>query len=177
MPGREAKLIGLLGCLEPQIKIRDDVELLVLRDLRSLTIGEKRNRMISIARGEYVIFVDDDDAVTTDYVAAIASMLRSHGPDVLCFTVTVRGQGPDKPCRYDPSMRTENLAGEYRRKPNHLMAWRRALAASVPFPTLRFGEDTQWADAMAKLAKNVATIDRALYVYQFDASDNSSTPR
>jgi hypothetical protein len=30
---------------------------------------------------------------------------------------------------------------------------------------------------MAPLARRATTIDRVLYIYQFDASDNSSTPR
>jgi len=177
VPGREPKLRALLSSLDVQVAARRDVELLVLRDNRSMSIGEKRNKMISLARGDFVAFCDDDDAVATDYVATICERLTRERPDVLCFTVLVRGYGPEKPCRYHPDFDHVTLDGEYRRKPNHIMVWRRELAASVPFPAIAIGEDTQWAEQIASRAERVSTIERALYIYQFDPNDNSTTPR
>jgi hypothetical protein len=177
VPGRETKLYSLLAGLDAQVRTAPDVELLVLRDNRGMTIGEKRNRMIQIARGDYVVFVDDDDAVTTDYVGVITEKLRVERPDVLCFSVTVRGHGPEKPCRYHPDFEHQNLPTGYTRKPNHLMPWRRDLALAVPFPALKVGEDTNWAAAIAPKAAKIATIARALYTYQYDVDDNSATAR
>jgi hypothetical protein len=176
VPGRESKLARLLASLDAQTHGRHDVELLVLRDSRSLTIGEKRNKMVQIARGEYVAFVDDDDAVAADYVETICKSLLQAAPDVLCFTVAVMGHGPEKPCRFHPSFGHENLAHEYRRKPNHLMVWRRELAAAIPFPHVRRHEDDAWAERMATVASRVTTVERVLYTYQFDPRDNSRIP-
>ena len=177
VPGREPKLGRLLTLLEPQIDAAADTELLVLRDTRRMTTGEKRNRLISIAKGEYIAFVDDDDMVTTDYVAAILGVLHGHAPDVLCFDVTVVGHGPAKPCRYGLDLNHQNFGAGYNRKPNHLMVWRRKLAASVPFPAVTVGEDTAWAGMICSRATTEALIDRALYTYQFDPSYNSAIPR
>lgn len=175
--GREKKLSSLLSVLVPQVFEREDVELLVLPDDRGMTIGEKRNRLVELASGDYVVFVDDDDAVTTDYVRSISETLLKDRPDVLCFQVLVRINGRGKICRYHPSFSHVDLAREYRRKPNHIMAWRRELARSVPFPSIRFGEDTCWADRAQGLAKKVSVLDRTLYTYQYDPRDNSATPR
>lgn len=138
-----------------------------------MTIGEKRNKMISIARGDYVAFVDDDDAVAPDYVTSILTAIINEKPDVVCFTVLVTGHGPPKPCRYHPQIQHANLPNEYRRQPNHLMAWRRAIASQVSFPAVKSGEDTAWAQQAAPLAAVVATIDKTLYTYQYDPRDNS----
>ncbi len=176
VPGRESKLARLLVSLESQVAAHPNVELLVLRDARRMTIGDKRNRMVAIARGEYVAFVDDDDAVAHDYVAAITARLPEK-PDVLCFEVTVNGYGPTKPCHYGLKLPNADLGHAYHRKPNHIMVWRRALAVSVPFPAIRVGEDTAWADQICSVATTEIRIDRALYSYDYDPSDNSTTPR
>lgn len=177
VPGREPKLTVLLANLDAQVAKRKNVELLVLRDNRAMTIGEKRNKMLAMARGDYCVFVDDDDAVSSNYVDCLCDALSRDRPDVLCFTVSVRGYGPEKPCRYHPDFRHETRPTEYLRKPNHLMAWRRELAMSVPFPAVVLGEDTAWAEAIAAKAEKVTTLPQTLYVYQFDPSDNSMTPR
>lgn len=176
VPGREAKLASLLASLDAQVAKRKDVELLVLRDARGMTIGDKRNRMVAIARGEYVAFVDDDDAVAPDYVETIAAGL-SERPEVLCFEVVVNGHGPTKTCYYGLSLNNQNLPDCYHRKPNHLMVWRRDLASSVPFPGMKTGEDTAWANEICARATKEIRIPRPLYSYNYDAADNSSTPR
>lgn len=175
VPQRTHKLHKLLSRLDPQVE-RPDVELLVLRDNRSMTIGEKRNRLRAAARGEYVAFVDDDDMVTEDYVSTLLGAVSSR-VDVINFLVRVEGHGPPKLCRYGLALRDANLESEYQRRPNHIMAWRRAVALEVPFADLAFGEDTRWAEEVTRHAKSELIIPRVLYTYQFDPKDNSGTPR
>jgi hypothetical protein len=128
---------------------------------------------VKIALGDYVVFVDDDDLVSPNYVSAICECVRGENPDVATFTVLVQRRGRELPCRYHPAFSHENRRTEYRRKPNHLCVWRRELAASRPFPDVRYGEDTAWATAMAPLAQRVSVIDETLYVYAYDPKDNS----
>jgi glycosyltransferase involved in cell wall biosynthesis len=170
--GREHKLARLMRGLEPQLRL--DVEVLIFPDARSMSIGEKRNRLVDLASGDYIAFVDDDDQVTDDYVSSITSMLAQRRPDVLCFSVLVFGHGQPKICRYHPSFTHADLPREYKRKPNHIMPWRRQLAERVRFPSVSFGEDTQWAESMSHLAKSVCTINRHLYKYLYDPKDNSA---
>ena len=176
VPWRSKKLKKLLKQLDPQVSRAKHVELLVLRDNRIMSIGEKRNKLRSLAHGQYVAFVDDDDMVTDDYVASIVSEIPA-GADVINFSVRVEGHGPPKLCRYGLTLQHADLSSEYQRKPNHIMAWKRELAVSVSFPDLRHGEDTLWAEEIAKRAASERTISRVLYTYRFDCDDNSATPR
>lgn len=176
VPWRSKKLKELLKQLDPQVARVASVELLVLRDNRIMSIGEKRNKLCSLSHGRYVAFVDDDDMVADDYVTSIVSEI-SASPDVINFTVRVEGHGPPKLCKYGLSLQHADLATEYQRKPNHIMAWKRELAVSVAFPDIAYGEDTLWAEEVAKRATSERTIPRVLYTYRFDRDDNSATPR
>ena len=42
------------------------------------TIGEKRNWLLEQAKGEYVVFVDDDDLVTNNYVQSIMKRMNTN---------------------------------------------------------------------------------------------------
>lgn len=61
VPRRKAHLERLLATLEPQLT--DEVELLVLMDNKKSLIGSKRQKMIDISQGEYIVFIDDDDEI------------------------------------------------------------------------------------------------------------------
>ncbi len=172
--GRERKLWKLIGVLGPQVRARKDIELLTCIDSRSVTIGHKRNFMVASAKGEYVVFVDDDDMVSPDYIATIIDGLTTR-PDVFCFRVRVEGYGPPKPCRYSLSLTDKTLPHEYQRRPNHLMVWRREIAGSVPFPDVSRGEDSAWAEAIISRAKTEVVSPKILYTYQHDTNDNSAT--
>ena len=51
-----------------------------LIDSGQLSIGEKRNRLVKGAVGDYVSFVDDDDWVSDKYVPLILNAIKSN-PD------------------------------------------------------------------------------------------------
>jgi len=174
--GREAKLQSLLNVLTPQCSARSDIELVTMRDGRTLTIGRKRNLLITQARGQYIAFVDDDDMVSNDYVEQIVAGLATK-PDVLCFIVRVEGYGPPKPCRYGLGLVDVDCGHEYHRRPNHLMVWRCDLAKATPFPDIRRGEDTMWAQSISQKATTEVSLDATLYTYRYDPNDNSATAR
>ena len=178
VPGREAALHKLLRSLEEQAARRDDVEVLTLRDARRMSASQKRNALMSIATGRYLVFVDDDDHVAPNYVAAICEGLQRLGqpPDVLCFDAFVRGFESlgHRPmiCRYDPFAEDSHTDTHYIRRANHLMVWRADLARAVPFVMSGPGEDYEWADAMHRRHRllgrevTVARVDEVLYTYR-----------
>jgi glycosyltransferase involved in cell wall biosynthesis len=184
IPARvERFLVPLLRSLEAQVGATGEVEVLTLIDNRRRTIGEKRNALLRMARGRFTAFVDDDDRVADDYVASILDAIRRQPDrDVICFDVWVHGYHelgytPTEGmlCRYGIELEDRDLPEMFTRRPNHLMVFRSALARSVPFPSTSQGEDTRWAEAMAKRARKQGRIEKVLYHYDFDV-EISETP-
>lgn len=63
---RKELLERLMKCLEPQI-IGKPVEVLIDDADKSVTTGEKRNRLLARATGRWSAAVDDDDLVSESY--------------------------------------------------------------------------------------------------------------
>src|SRR5665213_1512186 len=80
---RLQKLSQLVEHLEKQAHNKP-VEILWLGDTKTMTVGEKRNKLLSISKGDYVCFVDDDDWVADDYIDEILNGIESK-PDCVTF--------------------------------------------------------------------------------------------
>ncbi len=52
----------------------------VLRE-EKLGLSNARNRAIQEARGEYIIFIDDDETADPDWLRAFERLIEAHGPD------------------------------------------------------------------------------------------------
>lgn len=169
IPSRLHLLKALLDVLGPQLT--PDVEVLYLGDDKKRSIGCKRNDLLSIARGEFVAFIDDDDMVTHDYVGSILEALKSNPNCVVFQTMTHRA---------DTGTHKRNLVGiQYDRietddlvtcPPTHTMVWRRSMALDHDFKDVSEGEDVCWVDRICKglfLSKQ-ASIDKVLYHYNYD---------
>lgn len=160
----------------------DEVEVLALVDDRymwgSLTVGEKRNRLVQAARGEYVAFVDDDDEVSPLYLTRLLRAIQQK-PDVVTFPVEVTLDGGiPKMCYYSIDYPEQGESEtEYRRWPNHLCVIRRELVLACPFPEQNFGEDTAFAEAIRPLLRKEVRIDgQPLYYYRFSSRHTATQP-
>lgn len=147
------------------------VEILMLTDARGMVLGEKRNAMVRMAQGDYVVFVDDDDRVADDYLATLLAATE-HGADAITFDadVSIDG-GKPKRCRYSIAYeRDGETAAEYQRLPNHITAVRREHALATPFPSRLKGEDADYAARLRPLLKTEHRLDRVLYYYDFNSA-------
>lgn len=148
---------------------RSEVEIITLSDTKSMTVGDKRNRLVDMASGEYVAFVDDDDWVHYDYLTSLLAATWSDF-DVITFKVAVTiNDGPPKICVYSKNYHADhNTKDEYHRLPNHLMATRRDLVRQVPFKEANFGEDADYARRLKPLLKTEFGIPKVLYHYEYN---------
>lgn len=148
---------------------QDRVEVLMLTDNKRLMLGAKRNVLVDTAQGDYIVFVDDDDRLEPDYLAALLAATASNA-DVLTFLVSVSLNGePPKPCRYSIKFRRDrNTSAGYERLPNHICAVRRTLARQVSFPHIAYGEDSGYAKLLLPHLRTEHHIPRVLYHYDYN---------
>ena len=156
------------------------VEIIMLTDNKKLMLGDKRNVMVDIAQGRYVVFVDDDDRIEPDYLSTLLEAIgASPGVDVITFyaSVTLNG-GPAKICRYSTGWDCDhNTADEYHRLPNHICCVKRELARKVSYPSILYGEDSGYSKLLAPLLTTERAINRVLYHYDFSEATTETQTR
>ncbi len=152
---------------------RFDVEILTDIDNREATTGEKRNRLIEKAQGKYVVFFDDDDIATDDYLALILSAIDKD-PDVIPINgyMTTNGSTPtfwDMGLNFGYGTKMMNNQMVYDRFPNHIAPMKRELILPYKFPHITIGEDYQWALRLHndKVFKTEVRITEAIYHYRY----------
>lgn len=151
----------------------DRVQVMVLTDTKSLSIGHKRNALARAATGRYIQFIDDDDRVAANMMASVLEA-TSTDVDVITFRASVRiNGGPPKICRYSRTFGADyNTEEEYRRIPNHLCVVKRELALDTTWGDVDYGEDRDYSTRLLPRLKTEHEINQVLYFY--DYSDRTS---
>lgn len=151
------------------------VEIIVLVDTKSMVLGDKRNRMLELAQGRYVVFVDDDDRIAPDYIATLLQACHSDR-DTITFNAMVSiNKGPPRLCRYSLLYAADaNLPNEYHRLPNHICAVKREYALAAGFPSQLRGEDAEYAKRLKRVMTSECYIDRTLYYYDYQAATSET---
>lgn len=171
---RAEQFARLYKKLQQQIEqnnLQNQVEVLFFLDKRGEhTVGSKRNSLIQQSRGAYVNFIDDDDDIHDEYVKMIFNKL-SNKPDCVSLVgiITFNGNHPATfihSIKYKTYFQTD---GNYYRPPNHLNPIKRIIACQFLFPTISYGEDTDWAMQIAKtnLLKTEEEIKTPYYFYKY----------
>jgi len=171
---RNTFLPKILGQLESQYERLSDedkkkVEILTLIDNKKTMLGEKRNVMLFIAQGDYVVFVDDDDRVSDDYVETLLEATKSNS-DIITFKaeVSLNGEEP-KDCIYSMEFETDqNKHNKYYRLPNHICCVKREIAINIKFPSVVYGEDSGYSKLLKPMLKTQTFIDKILYYYDYN---------
>lgn len=165
-PERVNERDRLAGQLERQISGRDVEHLVVVeRD----TLGVLRQRCLDQARGDYVVFVDDDDLLAHDYLDAVLPLLD--GVDYVGYRLQLYIDGAkQKPTYHTLRYRgwSADDAGWYRGVDikNPIRA---DIARQVQFEGA-YGEDRRWAWAVEALpspprTEHCVDLDRPMYYY------------
>lgn len=149
---------------------KNQIEILI--DNSKKTIGEKRNNLLAMAKGEYVAFVDDDDEVSNEYIESLMIAIKQK-PDCVSLrgVITWNGNNPElfeHSVKYSAYATTTNEI-KYERYPNHLNCIKSSIAKQFKFKEINFGEDTDWATQIFQsgLLKKEVYIDKVLYHYKY----------
>ena len=174
---RRGLCLRVLNSLNEQCKLYAPgqlVEILLYLDEQEITIGEKRNKLIELARGKYVSFIDDDDFISALYVKSILDVC-SNNTDAIAFRqLRLRLDKMESDIyefRHDvPTTNDEWYNGVYKRYLSHLCPIKREIANKIKMKHLSKAEDTYWTNDIMNsgLVKTCTYIDRILYTYVFN---------
>jgi len=146
------------------------VEVLTLADNGSETIGSKRNQLVNQAAGQFVVFIDDDDTVSKNYIEQIVQAIREN-PQADCISfsgeITFRGKQPRKLVHSVAHREWCYSQGEYIRPPCHITPIRRDIALKYRFASKDLAEDMEWTMRMSsdRALKQEVVLDEVLYYY------------
>jgi len=164
---RSMLLKRLKGILERQLAGNEDVvELIVVQDDGTATIGEKRNILLSKSQGDYVCFIDDDDLVSPKYVALILEALSVKPDCVGMEGIIYESNIVVKKFYHSIKYRQWTSDGKaYFRNPNHLNPVRSDIAKEVGFPKINKGEDRFYSEHILSELHKEVVIPVPIYYY------------
>lgn len=161
IPGRESLLSRCLFHLTVQAP--ETVEIIVV-DGEGL-LGDKVNRAVAAARGEYLTVVDDDDWVSADYFASILPLCD--GVDYVGLQVLELDKG--RFANITSTSAEFNLWGRRNRGPVPKGVTRAELWRANPMGNAYFA-DRAWMDAISAAVTSYSFVARPLYIYDFQGS-------
>ena len=171
LPERIELLSKLYKQVVPQT-IGKPVEILVITDNRTMSIGQKRQVLNEMAKGKYVVHVDDDDTISEDYVDLLLEKIRENRYDVINFVCMVHiGDENPKPCYYSKDFIYSNLEKYNLRKPNSRCCFRKETALQQNYHDYPYAEDDDWGERIAPFIKRECIIDKVLYNYKWVEKD------
>ena len=135
---------------------------IVIHEGDDIPMGDKLNRMFTVAQGEYVVCVDDDDMLADSYMDNV--LPRLEGIDFLGYQILVLRDGAFW-------MQVEHRGdavgwGSRVRGVGPKCPIRRELALQVPFGNA-YTDDVSWSSQVARLVKSSDFVARPLYIYDW----------
>jgi len=189
IPERIDKLGILLKKLEHQIKETKnaEIELLILTDNKQRSIASKRNNLLSMAAGEYISFLDDDDSVASDYIESIYEIIQMQ-KSYDCITFDQHCLLDNKPLHVSFGLGNphEGLSldsiGNYnpiRRPPYHMCIFKKSLACVIQFREVwsdqgQSIEDIDWLLRLYPSLSSEHHIEKALHNYIYNSETTAS---
>lgn len=132
-----------------------------------LSIGKKRESLVQRANGKYVVFLDDDDSISPNYIEALLRLCNTD-VDVCTFRAIVKLQNSwglvDMSLKYQFN---EQFTPEYtiRRKPWHICPIRSEFAKLYEFKDINNAEDFEWTERVLTHCTTEAHTDKILFQY------------
>lgn len=152
------------------------VEIFIIKDDRSITIGEKRNILTEYAlntKCTHRAFIDDDDMVESNYLALNApGVIGNYDCNSLVGIYSCNGHTDPNKHIFIHSLKYTSWYEDdkyYYRNPNHLNFIKLDLIKDIQFQHKNEGEDGCWSEELFRLQrlKNEYEITEPFYHYLF----------
>lgn len=166
MPARKQQFETVFNSLCAQGSF-PDVEVITDNSME-YNIGVKRNKLLQLAKGDYVTFIDDDDHISENYILLILAAI-CYKPDCIGMTGTITTNGANERQWFISNKYNKwfEINGCYYRTPNHISPVRREHALAAGFPEIAFGEDAEYSRRLLPMMKKEFFIDMPLYHYDY----------
>jgi glycosyltransferase involved in cell wall biosynthesis len=153
-----------------------NVEVLSLCDNQEMSTGEKKNKLIQMSSGDYVVTIDDDDSVCADYFDIIMPILNQN-PDCIGYEVSLRGlDSMKKACISTKYPEWANNIDGYDlvRYSHEKVPIKREHAISAGFSWMRYYDDYCFSMNLKRdgKLKNEIFIPKEMYIYQYEAGES-----
>lgn len=174
LPERKEKFDSLVKELTRQaveIYLDGEIEILAEDSGRGVkSVGWKRNLLKKCARGEYIVFFDDDDMPAKNYLKEIIKAIET-GADIITFNMDYYVNG-----KYVRKYIINRFIGEFFTETEytidrifyHLCAVKKELAMKADFPDKNLQEDLEYSNDLKPFLKTEHRINKSLYNYYFD---------
>lgn len=145
-----------------------------------MSIGEKRQKLLDRARGEYVSFMDDDDDVAPNYIEIIMRAIYQHvvnmqDADIITFNCIVKNDFYWALIKMQLSNKiNEELTPEkiVKRRPWHICPVKTPIAKKEKFTHINHNEDWDW---MGRVLNHVNSEIHIPYILtQYNHSEKNS---
>lgn len=165
MPSRKSSLDELVKSLWRQGKSNFEI---LWDNSMDYNVGIKRNKLLDRASGEYVVFIDDDDHISDNYIAKIIGATDTN-PDCIGISGIITTNGKNKRQWHISKDygRWYEAKSIYYRTPNHISPVKRELAIQAGFPEISYGEDAEYSKRLLPLLKTEVKVKGNIYHYDF----------
>lgn len=164
IPQRKAMFDAL--CEKICSQANEEVELLF--DDHAGLVGQKRQRLLESAKGDYVCYIDDDDDVSDKYVESILNAISSN-PDCVGIKGIMTTNGKlEQQWEISKDIKHWNEKdGMFYRHTNHLAPVRREIALQVGFTPKNHGEDYDYSMGLKGKLRSEVKIEHGIYHYKY----------
>ncbi len=157
--------------------VQDEIEVISIRDNKEISVGLKRQMLLEMAKGTWVVGIDSDDSIHPDYIYEIVEALKVN-PDTdhvgFLEKCTINGEESMSIFSIQHQSWDENKYGyDHIRCANPKSVIRRSIALQVGFKDERFGEDRIFSEAVTPLLKSEVFIDKPLYFYNHISTEHN----
>lgn len=180
IPERENKLNNLISHIKhiTPFTFKDKIEIIVSIDNMVKTVGQKRNEVLSNAKGKYICFIDDDDLVSNMYIHNICLKLNKNIYDAIGFYGIFYNNGNKQLLFHHANSNGGHyLKNNIQYRPlNHLNPVRTEIARTIGFPLKNFSEDTEYCDRLfeSNLIKTEFVFDAVMYHYLWSPTETKT---
>lgn len=167
---RNKSLLNLINELNKQIlenNLSNEVEIIINKDLGEKTIGFKRNEIKNKAIGKYIVFIDDDDMISNEYLSEIFKVIDLDY-DIITFFVEHYINGKKQEILIHPNPNIDSMViGNINFWINmlHLCPHKRNISEQVNFPNINNWEDLAYSREIKEFCNKQYRIDKAIYFY------------